>query len=50
MKRILDPNFKYVPSFETDIKKRFDRIKREQKEREAKKNSLPNVHRLRRAD
>lgn len=32
MKRILDPDFKYVPSHETDLKKRFAQIRRQQKE------------------
>lgn len=32
MKHILDKGFKYTPSFDTDIKKRFDRIKREREE------------------
>jgi hypothetical protein len=30
MKRILDRTFKYVPSAETDIRKTFARIRREQ--------------------
>lgn len=29
---ILDKNFKYVPSGKTNIRKTFDRIKKEQKE------------------
>jgi len=32
MKRILDPSFRYVPSHETDVRKTFERIR---KEREA---------------
>jgi hypothetical protein len=30
MKSILDPAFKYIPSVETDIRKTFARIRREQ--------------------
>ena len=29
MKSLLDPTFKYVPSVETDIRKTFDRVRRE---------------------
>lgn len=29
MKSVLDKGFRYTPSFDTDIKKRFDRMKRE---------------------
>ena len=29
MKRILDPEFRYTPSFETDIRRTFERIRRE---------------------
>ncbi len=29
MKSILDPNFRYVPSVETDLRKTFARIRRE---------------------
>ena len=47
MSRILDPKFKYVPSFETDIKKRFDRIRKEQKEKAEAKPPV-NVRVLRR--
>ena len=34
MKRITDKSFKYVPAAETDIRKTFDRIRREQKAKE----------------
>jgi hypothetical protein len=37
MKRITDGDFNYTPSYSTDIKKRFDRMKREQ----AKAKSAP---------
>ena len=30
MKSIFDSSFKYTPSFETDVQKTFDRIRREQ--------------------
>ena len=30
MKTILDPSFKYTPSCQTDVRKTFDRIRREQ--------------------
>lgn len=31
MKSILDKDFKYVPSTKTDVRKTFDRIRKEQK-------------------
>lgn len=31
MKSILDPTFRYVPSVETDLRKTFARIRREQR-------------------
>jgi len=34
MKSILDPSFHYTPSVETDLRKTFARIRREQRERE----------------
>ena len=34
MKSILDPAFRYVPSVETDLRKTFARIRREQRIRE----------------
>ncbi len=34
MKSILDPAFRYVPSVETDLRKTFARIRREQRVRE----------------
>lgn len=45
MKRILDPKFKYTPSFETNIRKTFQRARKEQE----KKNSTSNVKPLKRA-
>ena len=30
MKRILDASFKYTPSVETDVRKTFERVRREQ--------------------
>lgn len=38
-KRILDKDFKYVPAVKTDIRKTFDRLRREQAE--AHKNVTP---------
>jgi hypothetical protein len=32
MKTILDPSFKYTPSCQTDVRKTFDRIRREREE------------------
>lgn len=34
MKRITDPTFRYVPAVETDLRKTFARIRREQREAE----------------
>ena len=31
MKSILDREFRYVPSFETDVRKTFERVQREQR-------------------
>lgn len=31
MKRILDPGFQYRPSYETNLQKTFDRIRRQQR-------------------
>ena len=36
-KRILDPDFEYVPSFDTNIRETFARVRREQAEAEAKR-------------
>jgi hypothetical protein len=32
MKRILDPEFRYRPSFATDVRETFERIRREQRQ------------------
>ena len=34
MKSLFDKSFRYKPSFDTDLKKTFERLKREQKARE----------------
>jgi hypothetical protein len=31
MKRVLDPSFRYVPSHSTDVRKTFERVRRERK-------------------
>lgn len=33
MKTVFDPSFKYKPSIETDVRKTFERIRREQQAR-----------------
>lgn len=33
MKHILDPTFRYRPSFATDVGKTFERVRREKRER-----------------
>jgi hypothetical protein len=37
MKSILDRSFRYVPAARTDIKRTFERIRREQREAEAQR-------------
>ncbi len=32
-KRLLDPSFRYTPSYGTDLRKTFERIRREREER-----------------
>ena len=32
MKRIFDSSFKYTPSFDTDVRKTFEKVRREQRE------------------
>lgn len=41
MKSILDPKFKYIPSSHTNIRKTFERIKREQAKVEKAKTDTP---------
>jgi hypothetical protein len=36
MKSILDPSFKYTPSVNTDIRKTFERVRKEDKIKEKK--------------
>jgi hypothetical protein len=31
IKRVLDPSFRYVPSHSTDVRKTFERVRRERK-------------------
>jgi hypothetical protein len=47
MKSILDPSFRYTPSFETDVRKTFERIRREQEAQiqEEQVNADPSVSR-----
>ena len=45
MTYILDPSFKYIPANKTNVKKTFDRIRKEQKEAakiQATKEAQPN--------
>jgi hypothetical protein len=41
MKRLLDPTFKYVPSGQTDIRKTFARVRREQAQQSQAKAVVP---------
>lgn len=43
MKSILDPSFQYVPSHDTDIRKTFERIKREREKVQAHAFSRPSA-------
>ena len=46
MKHILDSDFRYRPSFDTDVKKTFEKIRRQQqqaKEQQAQKSKHPEV-------
>jgi hypothetical protein len=50
LKSILDPAFRYIPSIETDVRKTFDRIRREQREQSgttANRGAGTNVQQLR---
>jgi len=46
VKRILDPTFRYVPSFETDVRKTFERARRELSELAQRQVPDPRVLRL----
>jgi hypothetical protein len=46
MKSILDPSFRYTPSFETDVRKTFERIRREQ-EVQIQEEQVMQTHRYR---
>lgn len=46
MKRILDPTFRYVPSFETDVRKTFERARRELSEPAPLRPADPRILRL----
>lgn len=46
MKHILDPKFRYKPSFATDIKKTFDKVRRQQKTPEPVSTPTANVTKL----
>jgi hypothetical protein len=41
MKHIFDPSFRYRPSFDTDLRKTFERV-REQQQAQARENAKPN--------
>ena len=48
MKHILDSSFRYKPSFDTDVRKTFDRIRKQQQTREqidaeARASSTPRI-------
>ena len=45
MKHILDSKFQYKPSFATDVRKTFDRVRREQRtdERREAKTTTPEI-------
>jgi hypothetical protein len=47
MKRLLDATFRYTPSFDTDVRRTFERIRRQQRARTEPKEpgaSQPCVH------
>ena len=46
MKRILDPQFRYRPSFDTDLKRTFERIRLEQAARSVQTHTKPRIVRL----
>jgi hypothetical protein len=43
MKSVFDPSFKYRPSFETDVRKTFEKIRREQQSDRRKEAVAANV-------
>lgn len=46
MKSILDPSFRYVPSTETDIRKTFNRVRRELAKAQAARSKPPAASRV----
>lgn len=50
MKSILDPKFRYTSSVETDLRKTFARVRREQREAEAEEARLREEQRRRAFD
>lgn len=40
MRNILDPNFQYIPSFETDLRRTFARVREEQRPPESRPNVI----------
>jgi hypothetical protein len=42
MKHILDSSFRYKPSFDTDLRKTFERIRRQQQQPKAKEQARAN--------
>jgi hypothetical protein len=42
MKHILDSSFRYKPSFDTDVRKTFDRIRRQQLQPKAREEAKEN--------
>jgi hypothetical protein len=41
MKRITDPQFQYRPSYDTNVRETFERVRREQQLGECKKSAIP---------
>ena len=42
MKHILDSSFRYKPSFDTDVKKTFERIRKQQQQPKAREQAKEN--------
>jgi hypothetical protein len=42
MKHILDSSFRYKPSFDTDVRKTFERVRRQQQEKARSESSKQN--------